>query len=155
MDVPGLTHAATEVVRARVSSARSAWTEDRRRLLTFVELDVLETWKGQPADSGHRRPAGWRARWHWADVAGVVALNVGEEMALFLERQGPVFRVVGLAQGVYRIERSADASTVPAVAEGLQLIAPPGKALCAWTPVPLAELRSPAAATALEPTPGR
>ena len=64
---------------------------------------------------------------------------------LFLERSGPYHRVVGLAQGVYRVvpvEGSTELRAVPAALEGLELVAPPGQTPAARTPVPLSELRT-------------
>ncbi len=144
MDVPALTRAASDVVRARVASTRCAWTEDHRRLVTFVEVEVLEGWKG-PAPTrltvlqpgGERDGIGQR-------VAGVVSLDVGEEVVLFLERQGQLYRVLGLSEGVYRVERAADGTSpraVPVAVRGLTLVAAPRGALQLRTAVALEALR--------------
>jgi hypothetical protein len=142
MDVPGLTRAASDVVRVRVSSSRSAWTEGHRHLITLVEVEVLERWKGsgpwrlqvvQPG--GELDGVGQR-------VAGVPALAAGEEAVLFLERHGPGHSVVGLAQGVYRVERtSGEVRAVPAELHGLGLVAPQGKAVGPRRPVSLDALK--------------
>jgi hypothetical protein len=131
MDLAALTQAASGIVRVRVMSSRCAWTEDHRRLVTFVEVEVLEGWKGPVAarltvlqPGGERDGIGQR-------VAGVASLDAGEELVLFLERQGQLYRVVGLSQGVYRVERPADGSApraVPAAVQGLTLVASPGQA---------------------------
>jgi hypothetical protein len=144
MDVPALTRAASDVVRARAVSTRCAWTEDHRRLVTFVEMEVLEAWKG-PAPArltvlqpgGEREGVGQR-------VEGVTPLVVGEEVVLFLEHQGPIHRVVGLSQGVYRVVRTAEASAaraVPADVRGLALVSAPGRAGEPRAPVLLEGLR--------------
>jgi hypothetical protein len=131
MDVAALTHAASDIVRVRVAGSRCAWTEDHQRLVTFVEMEVLEGWKGAVAarltvlqPGGERDGVGQR-------VAGVASLDAGEELVLFLERQGHLHRVVGLSQGVYRVERPADGSApraVRAAVQGLTLVAAPGQA---------------------------
>jgi len=143
MDVPALTRAATDVVRVRVASSRSAWTDDHRRIVTFVELDVLERWKGPAAARlTLLQPGGERDGFGQA-VAGVARLSAGEELVLFLERQGPLCRVVGLSQGVYRVERPSvgGASAVPVAADGLTLIRPAGDALAPRTVLPLESLQ--------------
>lgn len=143
MDVPALTRAASDVVRARVTSTRCAWTEDHRRLVTFVEVQVLEGWKGPaPAALTVLQPGGERDG-IGQRVEGVAALEVGEELVLFLERQGPLHRVVGLSQGVYRVERGAGraARAVPADVGGLVLLAPPGRAIGPRVSLPLDGLR--------------
>ena len=78
-------------------------------------------------------------------VSGVAPLSSGERVVLFLERTGPYHRVVGLAQGVYRVvpvEGSNELRAVPASIEGLELVSPPGHEPAARTPMPLSALRS-------------
>jgi hypothetical protein len=144
MDVPALTRAASDVVRARALSTRCAWTEDHRRLVTFVEVEVLEAWKGRaPARLTVLQPGGEREG-IGQRVAGVAPLEVGEEVVLFLERQGPLHRVVGLSQGVYRVVRGAEgqaARAVPADVRGLALVSAPGRAVEPRAPVLLEGLR--------------
>jgi len=143
MDVPALTHAASDVVQARVTSSRTEWTEDHRRLMTFIELDVLQTWKGSPRGRLTVVQPGGERDGLAQRVAGVAVLDVGNEVALFLERQGPLWRVVGLSQGVYRVERQADgaARAVPVAVDGLQLVVPPGSSPHPRAAVPLDELQ--------------
>jgi hypothetical protein len=93
--------------------------------VTQVVVEIREAWKGtatgritvvQPG--GERDGIGQR-------VSGVAPLAVGERVVLFLERTGAQHRVVGLAQGVYRVLPSADtgeARAVPASLEGLELV---------------------------------
>lgn len=143
MDVPALTRAASDVVRARVTSTRCAWTADHRRLVTFVEVEVLEGWKGPaPAALTLLQPGGERDG-IGQRVEGVASLEVGEELVLFLQRQGPLYRLVGLSQGVYRVERGAGraAQAVPADVGGLVLVVPSGRALGPRVSLPLDGLR--------------
>ncbi len=46
-------------------------------------------------------------------VSGVAELSSGERVVLFLERAGPLHRVVGLAQGVYRVHPGDGAGREP------------------------------------------
>jgi hypothetical protein len=145
MGVPALTRAASEVVRVRVASSRCAWTEDHRRLVTLVEMDVLERWKGETGKrltvlqlGGEKDGIGQR-------VEGVLSLATGEELVLFLERQGGLYRVVGLSEGIYRVERPSGAGlprAVPASVPGLVLLsAAPEVAAQQRVALPLETLR--------------
>jgi hypothetical protein len=130
MDVSALTRAASDVVRVRVSSTRSAWMDEHRRLVTLVEVEVLERWKGSAQGTLRVVQPGGELDGVGQRVAGVASLAVGEEVVLFLERQPPWHQVVGLAQGVYRVERAQGAArAVPADTGGLTLVAPPGRAV--------------------------
>jgi hypothetical protein len=144
MDLPALTRAASDVVRARVTGTRSAWTEDHRRIVTLVEMDVLETWKGAPKTRLTVLQLGGEIDGIGQAVSGVASLEPGQEVVVFIERQGPVHRVVGLAQGVYRVERQTAAEgarAVPAALDGLELVTPPGGPLQPRRALPLTGLR--------------
>ena len=142
MDVTALSRAATEVVRVRVSSTRCAWMDEHRRLVTLVEVEVLERWKGSAQGVLRVLQPGGELDGIGQRVAGVAPLAVGEEVVLFLERRGPWHSAVGLAQGVYRVDRGAGAAlAVPADAHGLTLVAPPGRALEPRRPVSLSALQ--------------
>src|SRR5262249_4597634 len=68
-----------------------------------------------------------------------------ERVVLFLERSGPYHRVVGLAQGVYRVvpvEGSKELRAVPASLEGLELVSPAGQTPAARAPLSLSALRT-------------
>lgn len=145
MDVPALTAAATDVVDGRVVSSSSEWTGDHRRIVTRVVVDVREAWKGtatgritvvQPG--GERDGIGQR-------VSGVAALADGERVVLFLERTGTQHRVVGLAQGVYRVvpsDGTGEARAVPASLAGLELVSPAGREPGLRAPLPVTDLRA-------------
>ena len=130
MDVTALTRAAADVVRVRVTSSRSAWTDEHRRLVTLVEVEVLERWKGTAATTLTVVQPGGVLDGVGQRVAGVARLVAGEEVVLFLEREGQAHRTVGLSQGVYRVVRasgSGPARAVPAELQGLALVPPPGR----------------------------
>lgn len=142
MDLPALTARATDVVHGRVLSAVPAWSGDHRRIVTRVELEVLETWKGSASGRVTVVQPGGELGGIGQRVSGVAQLGRGEEVVLFLEQVGPTHRVVGLAQGVYRVSTAAEVrQAVPASLEGLELVPPPGPAPAARRAVSLAELR--------------
>jgi hypothetical protein len=154
MDVAVLTQNASDVVRARVTSTRPAWTEDGRRLMTVVEVGVLESYKGAARGRLTILQPGGELDGVGQRVSGVARLDVGEEVVLFLERQGPVHRVVGLAQGVYRVNREGApeaARALPATLEGLDLVAPGGQRLRQRAPMPLDALSAAVRAAAKPP----
>lgn len=145
LDLSALTAASTEVVRARVESSTTAWTGDHRRIVTYVTVAVLETWKGHASGEmvvvqpgGERDGIGQR-------VSGVTALREGDEVVLFLERSGPRHRVVGLSQGIYRVAADGPKGAlraIPASLEGLDLLTPSGAAPTPRQATMLAELRA-------------
>lgn len=143
MDVPALAAASTEVVRGRVLRAAAAWTGDHRRIVTRVRLAVLETWKGTAGQELTIVQPGGEVDGIGQRVEGIASLGPGEEVVLFLERSGPHHRIVGLAQGVYRVSADASGSlhATPAGLEGLHLVSPPGRTPATRTAVSLAELR--------------
>ena len=142
LDVPALTHAASDVVRAQVTSVRCAWTDDKRRLVTLVEVEVLESWKGAAKRRLTVVQPGGELDGIGQRVFGVAPLALREEVVLFLERQGQFHRTVGLAQGVYRVKRSAaEARAVPAELQGLSLVGAKGRPLQPRLDVPLETLK--------------
>jgi hypothetical protein len=142
MDVPALTAASSEVVRARVTSARAEWSGDHRRIVTHLSIDVLDTWKGHAtAQLTVLQPGGERDGLTQL-VPGVATLAPGEEVVLFLARTGPYYRVVGLAQGVYRVSSESSPRALPASVEDLELVAPAGRTPGPRVPVALDRLRA-------------
>jgi hypothetical protein len=117
-DLPELAQAADAVVHGTVRRMESRWSGDGRRIVTDVEIQVTESLKGQPgATVLVTQPGG-----HVGDVGqvvhGLATFKQGEEVVLFLERRGPrAFRVAGMTQGKYQVQRSADGTQVLAVPE--------------------------------------
>jgi len=103
---------------------------------------VLEAWKGNATGRLTVVQPGGEVDGIGQRVSGVAELGPGEEVVLFLERTGSLHRVVGLAQGVYRVSTvSGVRQAVPASLEGLDLVAPPGPDPAARRTVPLPQLR--------------
>jgi hypothetical protein len=145
LDASALTAAATDVVDGKVVSTSSVWTGDHRRIVTHVVVEVRDTWKGTATGRITVVQPGGEADGIGQRVSGVAPLASGERVVLFLERTGPYHRVVGLAQGVYRVvpvEGSSELRAVPASTEGLELVSPPGHEPAARTAVSLSALRT-------------
>jgi hypothetical protein len=143
LDVEALAGAASDVVRVRVASTRCAWTDAHHRIVTLVEVDVLDRWKGPTGGRLTILQPGGELDGVGQRVTGVVRLGTGEEVVLFLERQGAAYRTVGLAQGVYRVSRTSSGAVwaVPAGLEGLSLVQLPGRPAQPRVSVPLDTLR--------------
>lgn len=117
---------ADTVVRATVRGQMSAWDEAHRRIHTYTELEVTETWVGEAPPTVVVRTLGGVVGEIGMRVSGMARFRSGEDVVLFL-RTDPLgggddqFEVVGLSQGKFRVESSeAGAMAVPST-EGLAL----------------------------------
>jgi hypothetical protein len=95
---------AEAVVRGRVVSTASRPTRDGRGVVTEVEVAVDEAWKGAPDATVRLVVQGGRAGRVAQLVDGAATFEQGEEVVVFLGRRGDTWRVMGLAQGKYRVE---------------------------------------------------
>lgn len=145
-DVPALTRRADSVVRGKVLSLASHWTGDHLRIVTDVRLQVLETLKGEEAQTVTIRQPGGIVGDVGQKVSGLAAFKPGEEVVVFLERRGPVRIVAGLAQGKFHLDRLKDGQVraTPGDTADAEVIDPVTRAALspARTPVPLARLKA-------------
>ena len=100
MSLGELTQVADSIVVGNVVSVSAAWDPRHRRILSTIEVDVEESWKG--SWSSNRRivivqPGGSVGEMEMT-VGGMPSFSVGEKSLLFLQGQRPC-RVVGMAQG--------------------------------------------------------
>jgi uncharacterized protein (TIGR03382 family) len=128
LDVPALTRGSELVIHGRVVRATSHPLEGTGRIVTGVEVMVDEVLVGSVASSSVQvtLPGGTVGdlRQH---VSGAPELAPGEEVVLFLAPGTEGLRVVGLAQGAFRIQRSEEGQKVTATAvlpEDLRLVEP-------------------------------
>lgn len=147
LDVPAMSRAADAVVRGKVTKVQSRWTDDQRKIVTDVELQVSETLKGSPPKTVKIVQPGGVVGDIGQRVDGVAEFKEGEECVVFLERQGDkVFSVVGMAQGKLKVERSSDGKASFAVPSDVNamLVDPVTREQVApsMTPVPLETLRT-------------
>ena len=108
LDVAGLSRTSDSVVIGTVSRVSSRWTGDHARIVTEVELTVVEAWKGQAPQTLVFSQPGGEVGDIGQRVDGAASFVVGEEVVLFLEARGGEFTVTGLAQGRFKVERSKD-----------------------------------------------
>lgn len=109
--VDELTKRADEVVRARVLDRISRWTEDGHQIHTFTTIEVISNMKGAAGGAIVIRQLGGEVDGVGSFVGGDAHFEVGEEVVVFLRRNPdgePVFHLIGLAQGKFRVERTGD-----------------------------------------------
>jgi len=127
-DVAALTRSSDAVVHGKVKKVESRWTSDHRQIVTDVTIDVNEFIKGMGNKTVVVMQPGGEVDGIGQKVSGLASFAPGEEVVVFLERQGSDhFTVTGLAQGKYRVERSSDnkaAFAIPDSTHDAQLIDP-------------------------------
>ncbi len=97
---------ATLVVRGQVKSQRSFWNAAHTRILTEIEIEVRQSFKGSPASRIRVLQAGGVADGVRMTVHGVPSWRPGEDVLLYLEPSlGDRFRVAGLSQGKFGLQR--------------------------------------------------
>ncbi|WP_375766331.1 hypothetical protein NR798_32160 [Archangium gephyra] len=122
-DLPELAQTSDAIVHGTVRRVESRWSGDGRRIVTDVEIQVTEALKGQ-AQVGQAggtvlvtQPGG-RVGDIGQRVSGLAAFAPGEEVVVFLERRGKqAFRVSGMAQGKYQVQRTEGGKSAMAVPE--------------------------------------
>jgi hypothetical protein len=151
LDTPAMVAQADTIAIVDVGAARAAWDERHERIVTTVELAVVETWKGAPAPAARlvvAQPGGTVGDVTMV-VSGMPRFAPGERALVFL--RGPAERasVVGLAQGKRLVRRDpAGAGFVVAPvdragASFLRRASPGGRPpVFETTPRPLDDLRA-------------
>ena len=115
-DLPELAQSSDAIVHGTVRRVESRWSGDGRRIVTDVEIQVTEALKGQPGSSVLVTQPGGQVGDIGQVVSGLASFSPGEEVVVFLVRHGAqAFRVTGMAQGKYQVQRSADGKSAMAV----------------------------------------
>lgn len=115
-DLPTLSQSSDEVLRGKVRRVESRWNGDHTRIMTDVEIEVLESFKGAQTQTVLVTQPGGSVNGFSQMVSGLAEFEPGEEVVVFLRRYGRKgFHVSGLAQGKFTVERSADGKEVMAV----------------------------------------
>jgi hypothetical protein len=107
LDTSELTKRADHVAVADVVSVESAWDEGHHKILTTIDLSVVESWKGGALPASHLtivQPGGTVG-----DIAMVVfglsQFVPGERTLVFLRGKTSAAGVVGMAQGKRAMRR--------------------------------------------------
>jgi hypothetical protein len=119
LDLDTLAQKADMVIRAKVLSAQAKKVgENPGRIMTDIELKSLECWKGTCPEVVTAVVAGGQKGAVEQRLSGSAQFTPGEECVVFLKAHGRHrFRVLGMAQGKYRLERNADLGEPVAVPE--------------------------------------
>jgi hypothetical protein len=118
INLPELSQKADTIVHGTVRRMESRWSGDRRRIITDVEIEVTEALKGQAGSTVLLIQPGGKVGDIGQTVHGLATFTPGEEVVVFLDRQGAnAFRVTAMAQGKYQVRRSADSRSALAVPE--------------------------------------
>jgi hypothetical protein len=108
LDLAGLAKGSDTIVQGKVSRAEAKMSKDGARISTHVYVDVSDSLKGSAAKTVEVVQPGGIVGDIGQRVSGTSDLKVGDEVVVFLEKRGPAFRLYGMAQGCYRVERSTD-----------------------------------------------
>ena len=107
---------------------RDSLSKDGSRISTHITLEVTDALKGDKVQTVEIMQQGGIVGDIGQKVAGTVGLKAGDEIVGFLERRGPTrYMFTGMAQGVFRVERSTDGAAAFAIqaAEGDVLLLDP------------------------------
>lgn len=109
-----LVNESTTVVYGRVSEVRGQWSDDRRRIDSFVTIEVFGRYKGSPGDTLTFTVPGGQVGRYLNLVPGAPSFTPGDRAVLFLTSRGPRLPITtGFTQGIYRV--TVDARTRTAV----------------------------------------
>jgi hypothetical protein len=126
------------IARGQVVRVDGRWTEDRRTIETIVTLEAEAYMKGQLGETlQFRVPGGTLGRYRNL-VMGAPQFAVGQRVIVFLGVNGPrVPYLVGLNQGVYRVDATTRGALVlpPPVMPGV--VGPVVRGTAALAPAPL------------------
>jgi hypothetical protein len=150
-DIETLTQDSDAVVRGTVQSVASSWVGEgsQKSIVTRVKIRVSEKLKGDPGSVAEVvQPGGVIPESDIGQIVnGMPEFQRGEEVIVFLRRHAPsvaTFRVSGMAQGKYTVERTSDGKTAFAVPSAIDaaLVGADGlPAISSAKPLELTELR--------------
>lgn len=109
LDLPSMVQKADHVAVVDVAEVSSAWDDKHERILTTVELTVVESWKGPMAPAAHVKlvQPGGTVGDITMKVFGLSQFVPGERAVVFLRGTPTAASVVGMAQGKRVMRRDA------------------------------------------------
>jgi hypothetical protein len=120
-NIDSLTQSSDAVVLGKVKATQGHWSADHMRIITDVTIEVAEFFKGGGSSTLVVRQPGGEIDGIGQKVSGLASFSEGEEVVLFLEHlEKDKYRVAGMAQGKYRVERSSDKRAVFVVPESTE-----------------------------------
>ena len=116
LSVDKMSQEADLIVRGIVHSQSTQWNDARNRIYTVTKIEVEETYKGdlKSAKTISIRQIGGAIDGLVQTVAGNAKFAQGEEVLVFLEShpKAGLHFVMGMAQGKYSIDRTANPATI-------------------------------------------
>jgi hypothetical protein len=109
MDITDLTQRADHIAVADVVSVRSDWDAQHKKIITMIDLQVVESWKGGAAPASHitvLQPGGTVGD-ITMKVFGVPEFTQGERSLFFLRGNQAAAGVIGMTQGKRALQRDA------------------------------------------------
>jgi hypothetical protein len=109
LDTPAMLKQADHVAVVDVGSVTAAWDEGHERILTTIDLTVVESWKGPMAPAMHIKvvqPGGSVGDMSMV-VFGMTRFSPGERALVFLRGAPTSANVVGMSQGKRLVRRDA------------------------------------------------
>jgi hypothetical protein len=114
MSVEQLSSTASNIVVGQASESWTSWNATHTRIYTYTRVKVSKALKGTQADTVVVKQVGGSADGYTQHVAGVQAIQNGENAVLFL-RPSPAgdgtLMIVGLMQGHFRVARDSKTGT--------------------------------------------
>jgi len=144
VELDELSRVAQAVAVGRVIAVESQWVEDHRSIETQVTLDVDTYLKGALGQTVSFRVPGGQLGQYRQVVIGSPMFEREQHVVVFLGARGPSMPyVLGLSQGVFRMQRAADGSgwvvTPPTAVPALSGSTPIVRGDTARRPVALAD----------------
>jgi len=107
LDLPTLVSRAENIAVVDVVSVKAAWNQQHQRIITTVDLAVVDSWKGTAAPATHLfvvQPGG-TVDDITMTIAGMTRFEPGERALVFLRGRPEKASVVGMAQGKRALHR--------------------------------------------------
>jgi hypothetical protein len=109
LELPEMARLATKIVQARAVESHAEWNADRTSISTYTTFEVLDSLKGSiPGERIVVKQLGGKVGHLIMKVHGEPHFQPGDETILFLDDDAvepTMGRIVGMAQGNYRIVR--------------------------------------------------
>ncbi len=101
LDLPNMVARADQIAVVDVVSVKAAWNQQHQRIITTIDLVVVDSWKGTAAPATHLlvvQPGG-TVDDITMTIAGMTRFDPGERALVFLRGRPDKASVVGMAQG--------------------------------------------------------
>jgi hypothetical protein len=109
LDLPTMVERADHVAVVDVTAVSAAWDDKHERILTTIDLAVVESWKGPMAPAQHIKivQPGGQVGDITMTVFGMSQFSPGERALVFLRGEPTAASVVGMAQGKRLVRKDA------------------------------------------------